>query len=369
MWSMRGWTLLAVVATVVATVVGGCAGGGGSGAGPGPSSVSVPPEAFHLRPDGSVPWTDERITQHDLYGSPRAPRSPARGSRSCRAGQLTGRLDTWQRPNHGGETPRGRDAATGKLIGEVDVRNVGTEECTLRGEVPTRMLAGGREVPMHYEHGINEEARKRLVVVPVGGRVTLRLDWTGPFCQSIEGVRELVITLPDRGGTLHAPITATQTPPCVRGENVNPNAAATLSASGFSEPAEPPQAFDSPLHGVTVAVIGSATARAGQPLVYHVVVRNPTATPVPLDPCPGYIVELFAYGRPGIAALNTTQLYRLNCRPVREVPPGGEVRFEMVARVPAELASGRELFVTWKLRAPRFSQGERHWGQLKLTID
>jgi hypothetical protein len=55
------------------------------------------------------------------------------------------------------------------------------------------MIAGGREVPMLYTHGINDEARRRLTVVPAGGHASLRLDRSGPFCQPLEGALELAI--------------------------------------------------------------------------------------------------------------------------------------------------------------------------------
>lgn len=95
---------------------------------------------------------------------------------------------------------------------------------------------------------------------------------------------------------------------------------------------------------------------------------NPTAAPIPLDPCPGYYVELFSMGDASNEAVNTGQLYRLNCRPVHAVPAGGSIRFEMVAQVPANMAAGRELTVTWKLVAPHFSQGPKQWGQLRVRV-
>jgi len=73
-------------------------------------------------------------------------------------------------------------------------------------------------------------------------------------------------------------------------------------------------------------------------------------------------------GDAGVEPVNTRQLYRLNCRPVQNVPSGGSLRFEMIAHVPATMTSGQELVITWRLAAPRFVQGRDHWGQLKLRI-
>jgi hypothetical protein len=310
------------------------------------------------------------MTDADLYGPPRRARTPAPGSRPCQAANLAARLPAWTRPGSNGETPRGGAFASGgHLIGTVDVGNTDAAECTLQGEVPVRMLVGGVEVPMFYSHRINDEARRRVIVVPAGGRASLRVDWTGPFCQpTATGARELAIELPQGGGTVRAPVMASDTPGCSQGEGVNPNAQATLSSDGFSEPAEPAQALDSPLSGVRVAVSGPDSAVAGERITYHVVIANPTATAVPLDPCPGYLVELLAMGDARFRAVGSTHLRRLNCRPVRQIQAGASVRFEMVAQVPAELTTGRELFVTWKLRAPRFAQGANHWGQLRVRI-
>lgn len=355
-----------VVAAVMVCAVGACGPGDGDAGKPdGPRPV--PSEALVLRSDGTVPWVDEPITDEEINGAPRAPRSAKPGSRPCRAEQLAGRLERWTGPTDGGEEPRGRDAV-GKLYGYVEVHNTSGEECTLQGEVPTRLRAGGREVPMLYVHGINEEARRRVIVVPAGGRADLRVDWSGPFCEEVSGDLELAIELPGRGGTLRAPVTPTETPPCTGGEAVNPNIRGTLSSDGFGEPAEAAPPADSPLHGVTIAVTGPRTARPGERITYHVAVTNPTGGPVPLDPCPGYLVELFSIGDATNEAVNTAQLYRLNCRPVTQLPPRGVVRFEMIAVVPERMSAGRDLTVTWRLVAPRFSQGPKHWGQITMRI-
>lgn len=95
---------------------------------------------------------------------------------------------------------------------------------------------------------------------------------------------------------------------------------------------------------------------------------NPTDGPIPLDPCPGYLVELFSIGDATNEAVNNAQLYRLNCRPVTQLPPRGVIRFEMVAVVPERMSAGRDLTVTWRLVAPRFSQGPKHWGQITMRI-
>ncbi|MGK5741273.1 hypothetical protein [Micromonospora sp. URMC 103] len=330
-------------------------------------SAEVPAPAALLA-DGSVPWVDMKITDEDLNGRPAGPRSPAAGSRPCRAEQLSGLLTRWARSGNGGETPRGMDAAIGNLIGEVDVRNVSKVECTLRGEVPTTMLAAGREIPMRYTHTINEEGRARVVAVPAGGHARLRLDWSGPFCQRPRGPLELAIELPDGGGTLRAPITAKDRPGCQRGEVINPYTLATLFASGFAEPVTASAPAPSPLDQLTVAVAGPPSAASGSRLTFRVTLGNPTGGPLALDPCPGYLLERFSLGDTANEPVNTSALYRLNCRPLPQLSAGGTGVFEMVTEVPASMRAGRELTVTWKLYLPHYAQRGNQVGAFTVTV-
>ncbi|WP_433318534.1 hypothetical protein ACQP0U_12460 [Micromonospora sp. CA-269861] len=333
-----------------------------------PAPTVAEPVPTELLADGSVPWADLKITDEDFNGRPAEPRKPAAGSEPCRAEQLTGRLTKWTRPGTGGETPRGFDSAIGKLIGEVDVRNSSTVECTLQGEVPTTMRTGGREIPMLYTHGINEEGQTRVVAVPAGGHASLRLDWSGPFCRPTGGPLELAIELPHDGGTLRAPVTAKERPACPQGEGVNPRARGTLSASGFTEPAVVSRPPSSPLDQLTVAVQGPSTAVAGSRATFRVTLGNPTDGPLALDPCPAYLMERFSLGDATNDAVNSAQLYRLNCRPLTQIPAGGSAVFEMVAEVPASMRAGRELTVTWKFYLPHFVQRGDQFGVLTLTV-
>lgn len=360
---MRRMSLL-LIALVVAAACAVPGGDPSDGAGAEPS-LEVPAT---LLPDGSVPWADLKITTEDLNGPPPTPRAPAPGSGPCRAEQLSGQLSSWWRPSGGGESPRGMDAAVGRLIGEVEVTNISGDECTLQGEVPTTMLVAGREIPMLYSHGINEEARARVVAVPPGGRASMRLDWSGPFCEVIDGPLELAIELPHRGGTLRVPVTAEGDPGCQRGEWVNPNLRAALHASGFTEPRVASTTPYSPLSQLTVAITGPATATAGAPLRLRVTLGNPTDGPLALDPCPGYLMEVFSLGDAVNEPVNTSQLYRLNCRPLPEIPAGGAGAFEMIVPVPDSMRAGRELSVTWKLFLPQYAQGPNQYARYSVRV-
>jgi hypothetical protein len=299
-----------------------------------------------------VPWVDERLTDRDLYGSPSPPPAPRPDSRPCRAERLGARLDKWWRPtgsDGGGSEPPRREP--GKLIGYVDVTNTGDRECTLRGETDVRLFSAGHEVPIHYSHGINDEARRRVVVLVPGGHAQLRLDWTGPYCGTERAPFELRIHLPDDGGVLPAPVVPADVPPCSRSDT-HPEYASYLSASGFEPPpvVDPERDVISPLQDLTLSLDVPATATLGERMTYHVLLRNPTDHPVSLLPCPGYLQELFSQGDSTAPAVNEAILYRLNCRPVAQIPARGVLRFEMVVAVPAILTAGRELHVSWQFR-------------------
>jgi hypothetical protein len=359
----RGRVGILLATSIVALTVG-CGEVDKTGGAESPPPKPVPTEAYSLLPDGSVPWVDEPATDRDILGPPRTPRRPAPGTQPCRAEQLTGELTKWYHPDPGaGEGEQARPAVTpgGHLIGYVVVHNTSAVECSLQGEVPTRMLAAGAEISMLYAHGISGEARARVTVVPVGDTAQLRLDWSGPLCAPVSPPFALVIELPNRGGTLHAAVEPTDRPGCAAGEMVNPTVTATLYASGFSEtpPPEPPL---SPLAGLVVKASGPATVHAGDEMTYHVDITNPTAKAIALDPCPGYIVELFSIGDATHRAINTNQVYRLNCRPMTGIRADTTVRYTMRHQVPDTLTTGRHLGVSWRLFGPALYSGRTSGG-------
>jgi hypothetical protein len=303
-----------------------------------------------LLADGRVPWLDAPLKS--IYPSPGQP-TVRPGSKPCAADQLTGQLDRWwiPKPGAGGGGDGPVLAPEGvKLIGEVEVRNASGNDCTLRGEVDTRLYSAGAEVPLGYSHGISEEARQRTVPVPAGGLAMLRLDWTGPYCGSAKPPFELLINLPDGGGALRARVLPTDTPPCSRSET-HPDLTSYLSSSGFSPPpvTDPETDVESPLRQLTSSITGPATAKPGERVSYTVTLTNPTGAAVALAPCPGYLQELFSPGSGAAPGHSSSQLYQLNCRPVAAIPAHGEVRFEMVVVVPKELTTGRQLTVGWRI--------------------
>ncbi len=309
-----------------------------------------------------VPWVDEPIDS--VYARP-APVTVAPGSKPCTAAQLTGRLEKWWKPQPGAGGGTGGSAPVGgQFIGEVVVTNKGAD-CTLQGDTAVRLLgADGREVLGGSESGINAEARDRVVPVPAGGTATLRVDWAGPFCPGVEPPYLLGVTLPHGGGELRAEVVPRDRPACGRDVEVPGQARSWLSTGAF-EPtvAEDPQAsVRSALWALTATVQGPAEGRAGAAYVYVVTLRNPSDVDVPLLPCPGYVQ--------GVRALPATasQLYRLNCRARQHVPARGELRFRMVAWIPAAAPVGAVAEVQWRLVTPQQLPSEHLVGVLRPVV-
>lgn len=82
----------------------------------------------------------------------------------------------------------------------------------------------------------------------------------------------------------------------------------------------------------------------GTKLRFQVVLANPTAVPVALDPCPGYSIAL-----DGGAAVSAA----LNCGPAGTIPPGARVRFEMRYDLQGEdaIVTGGVAKLSWSMSA------------------
>src|SRR5438128_1162694 len=86
------------------------------------------------------------------------------------------------------------------------------------------------------------------------------------------------------------------------------------------------------------------------------------------DPCPGYVMELFARRDATSDGVNSNALYRLNCRPLKEIPARGSAVFEMVADVPTSVRAGSEMWVTWKLLLPHLVEGGQQRGEFSVKV-
>lgn len=108
---------------------------------------------------------------------------------------------------------------------------------------------------------------------------------------------------------------------------------------------------------VSWSVGPDTSARPGEVLHYVVTLRNPTATAIPLSPCPAYTEALSWDG--GTAA----RTLFLNCAAVPVVEPRQSVRYRMVLRIPRQAAGAGKL--VWRLDVPGDPPGEA--AQLTVT--
>lgn len=317
-----------------------------------------------LSADGSVPWGGEHGGEAEFATPPQHRRPVDPGAAPCRARALTARLPRWApKLLHDDE---GKLVGNTGLLGMVDVRNTSTTACTLRGEVPVTLRAGGAPVDMTYVHRVNDAGRNQTTTMRPGDRATLRLDWSSPFCGDAGGRQVLTIDLPQGGGTLRAAVARPGRPIC-SADGVTLRSS-VLAAGVFDEPPRTTE-LNSPLNRLRVRMHARGQAVAGRTLRYEVVLRNPTARPIALRPCPGYLQERFSLATAaGDEAVDDAQVYRLNCRPVASVPAHGAIRFQMRVEVPDGLRPGRRFSVTWRLLGPRTAGSESLIDELALAV-
>jgi hypothetical protein len=346
---------------LVSLAIAGCGsrqGAASPGETPIPPRVSAPAT---LLPDGTVPWVDEKAGEREIQ-VPNPVQPGRRDAPACKAGQLTVSMKDWQQlPTTDSETGKGIPGAG--MIGTVQARNSSGSDCTLQGEVPARLLVEGQVQPLGYSHTVNDAARQRVTPVGTGASAELRLDWSAPYCGSRTGTQQVELTLPHNGGTLRVPVRRPRWPNCTRSE-LHPELASYLSSGAFDVPGFTPP-MNSPLNKLKVKLEPGRPARAGQRYIYRIDVINPTGTAVPLNPCPGYSQERFSMGDADHQAVNDFTLYRLNCRPVHQVPAHGQIRFEMVTQIPSGI-TGRSFAVTWKMHARNVNAGL--WAETHFTV-
>ena len=241
-------------------------------------------------------------------GRPAEARAPVPEGLPCAHGQLTGLLAHWTAAPDGG------------LAGDVDLTNLSTVDCTVRGAVEARLYAGGEQLPIGHTTTPGETG------IPAGTHATLRVHWSGPYCRRDAAPYELLLALPDGGGVLRAPVLPDTQPAC------GGPGGSVLAVEGFAPPV---QAGD-----LTMAVTGSDTVQPGERVVYHVALSNLTGGPVTFTRCPTYTQRV---------GDGPAETYRLDCRTVRGIEAGHTVRYEMVCLVPAAARPGDHLVVRWGL--------------------
>jgi hypothetical protein len=129
--------------------------------------------------------------------------------------------------------------------------------------------------------------------------------------------------------------------------------------SQFGVPADLDPVPNPPLSSLTAQMRGPTTAGAGQTLIYTVTLTNPSASDVPLSPCPAYD-EFVGSGTTSWVA--TVLHYYLNCDMATAIPAGGSVTFEMRLAIPADQPGGMAKF-GWDLQG-----GGGPWANAQLEL-
>jgi hypothetical protein len=137
----------------------------------------------------------------------------------------------------------------------------------------------------------------------------------------VEGTGTVRVTFPGRGSwwSGRSPLT------------VYACGAATPSVMGFGMPVPEPAPAPSPLNVLTVSRSMPDTLAPGSTATYTITLANPTATAVPLSPCPSYTEFLAPVGQ---KPFFSGTYYYLNCAAAPQVPAHGAVTFAMRIQVP-----------------------------------
>jgi Domain of unknown function (DUF4232) len=263
---------------------------------------------------GAVPWVDRPLP---LYHTP----DPkliryATDAPPCRAGQL--RVSQGQ----GG-------AATGNESEPLLFTNLGSRTCLLRGypSVSAEASTGLRQT-LRPRHGTFFGPFIPANLRP-GRRVILDFG-TSTGCEGgtkpVVRYRNLVFTLPAGGEVAAGRVSIWEQ--------------CGLDMSAFGLPARygPRRARPGTPGTLGVSLQLAARVRSGATaLSYTVTLRNPTATPVELDPCPGYTESAYSASRPGLVVRRS---FALNCNAVHVIPAHGHVVYAMRLALPRALPAG-----------------------------
>ncbi|MGH2783902.1 MAG: hypothetical protein ACRDJ1_01435 [Actinomycetota bacterium] len=281
---------------------------------------AVRPATTSDQSDQVVPWTET------AYIAPTP--TPFDGS-SCSADDLE--LGAFAGPQ----------PAAGTSYTDAAVRNVSPSPCALtpKNQVTYRNAEG-----TVVQSGPPLETSGNAVIVPTEGsvasgqaeRISLQLAIPN-VCPAPEAAT-VTLTLFPGSETLALP-------PGSGGPSPSPAecfAVGRYILSAVTANAEP----GSPLAVLQTALRAPGPVTPGTSFRYFVDLTNPTAKPVALDPCPGYVEGLKAPNGGGAS-------YLLNCTTVTSIEPGRTVTYEMYLEVPegfgAETNPERRAILTWLL--------------------
>lgn len=304
-----GWRTALVVTAAVAVVAGGLVlllRPGGHRA----TTIET------TRPSAVVPWAPLPMGPGVFdIAVPTPP--PPRGASPCTAKHL--RVTSTYGNGYGGHT----------LLG-VTLTNVGASPCLADG-YPTRLqgvLAGGRTVELHPEHGTYAPAQLPADIAP-GSSATLLIEAEHISCApppTSPSYVSLLVGLPGGGSvTVRPPDDASGAPP-----RWSPECSVSVGTIGIPSP--DPTYVPRPMASLRPTLALPASVRAGETLRYTVTLTNQTDAPIPLDPCPDYqqLVPLAPIKDP----------HQLNCGAAAPVAAHGRETFAMELSIPASTSTG-----------------------------
>lgn len=270
----------------------------------------------------AVPWLNQPAAEKAPPAS-----TAARGARPCAGNDL--------------QIVAGQAGAyRGQATQEIRLINISAETCHLVGFPSAQLLPAG-EAPQTM--GANENAahltNARIDLEP--GEEAVMLVGTPGTCEAANGPqrkvsKRLKLALPGGGlKTLEGVHIDTL---CGRASVIKfhpvHNEAAAKARIAMAGPS---------LSQLTGTLNAPDEAARGSTLYFTVTLSNPTASPIPLAPCPAYTQSVYADGKASSSTL------RLNCGAVgAQIAPNSSVNFEMQAQVPADLPAGGAK-LSWKL--------------------
>jgi hypothetical protein len=222
-------------------------------------------------------------------------------------------------------------------IALVPLRNAGDRPCRLTGRPSVIFVKDGGPVqvmkpfpttPSNFPE-TTYPASSLLALRPgESGDVTIAWDnWCDPVLEGKPHLPPTALRIRLPAGRGHIDTDYNAVPPCV-----DPNAPTTIGVSVF-QPNLVARGRPWTDAFLRASVPGQPVhARRGSVLRFRVVLHNASRTAVRFDRCPAYAQQLVPGGK--------VQVYALNCRAARPIPPGKSVAFAMQMRVPPGAPAG-----------------------------
>jgi hypothetical protein len=243
-------------------------------------------------------------------------------------------------------------------FGRVSVTNIGSISCDIQGTPSLSGLRDGQPpepIPLgRSEPGFVglDPTRIRAIDLPPGGGALMRLIVpkfavvnTGDPCSALNPDRPapydgLRVGLPAGGSVeISGSVDLIE---CLPGANM---VAPGFLVHGYERP------LAGPLGLLEVSIEAPPSVESGTTLDFVVVMRNNTAEPINLDPCPGYQARIDQ----GAWVVH----HQLNCDDVQRIDPGLTVRFAM--RLPVR-EGPRSTTLSWRFDTPG-------WRSISANID